>query len=298
MPENLSDGPGSSRRGCPKLCFVEGSSIAPWYEPVHDFLVNVRPKLVSSPCWAFGNLALATTTFVALYTVRFSGVGILLLKLVFVGLAGTVVFSIRDLFRSGSRWQGFIALLLCLPVLLLFGLLSVWEGPLYVSVSSSPVPQFKIDGAAGFYGLEIYSPEHSRAEWLEDDIGLVWSLEWQRRDVFPPMRSRFAYGILPPGYSQKTPSNGVAPALNPHVTYTVVVEPAMGSPEYFTLRDGSLTKAEDGFSASVCWAFLPVPGRKNPAYLRVDCETRKPLAMSERGQARLKAYQENRLSYY
>jgi hypothetical protein len=160
------------------------------------------------------------------------------------------------------------------------------------------VPQFKIDGAAGFYGLKIYSPEHSKAEWLEDDIGLVWSLEWQRRDVFPPMRSRFAYGILPAGYSQKTPPIGVAPALNPDVTYTVVVDPAMGSPEYFTLRDGSLTKAQDEFSTSVCWAFLPVPGRKDPAYLRVDCETKKPLGMSERGQARLKAYQENRLSSY
>jgi hypothetical protein len=270
----------------------------PLYEPVHDFLVEVRAKLASSLCWAFGNLALATITFVALYTVRFSGVGILLLKLVFVSLAGTVVFSIRDLFRSGSRWRGFIALLLCLPVLFLFGLLSIWEGPLFVSVSNSAVPRFKIDGAAGFYGLKIYNPEHSKAEWLEDDIGLVWSLEWQRQDVFPPTRSRFAYGILPAGYSQRTPPIGAAPALNPEVTYTVVVDPAMGSPEYFTLRDGSLTKAENEFSTSVCWAYLPVPGRKDPAYLRVDCETKKPLAMSERGQARLKAYQENRLSHY
>lgn len=260
--------------------------------------MEVRAKLVSSLCWALGNLALATTTFVALFTVRFSGAGILLLKLVVVALAGTVIFSVRDLFRSGSRWRGGFALLLCLPVLLLFGLLSVWEGPLYVSVSRSAVPQFKIDGAAGFYGLKIYGPEHSKAEWLEDDIGLVWSLEWQRRDVFPPMRSRFAYGILPPGYSQKTPSVEAAPALNPDVTYTVVVDPAMGSPEYFTLRDGVLTKAEGEFSTSTCWAFLPVPGRKEPAGLRVDCETKKTLGMSERGQARLKAYQENRIPYY
>jgi hypothetical protein len=60
--------------------------------------------------------------------------------------------------------------------------------------------------------------------------------------VPPPMRSRFAYGISPPGYSQKRSSTGVAP-LSPQMTYTVVVDLAMGSPEYFTLEGGSLAKA-------------------------------------------------------
>lgn len=179
-----------------------------------------------------------------------------------------------------------------------FGLLSVWEGPLYVSVTGSPLPEFQIDGAAGFYGLQIYSQEHSKAEWREDDIGLVWSLEWQRRNVFPPMRLRFGYGILPIGYSQKAPLIGVAPALNPEVTYTVVIQPAMGTPEYFTLHGKSLVKADDEYTSSVCWAPLSVPGRTDSAYVRVDCETKKPLPMSQRGQARLKAYQERRLIDY
>lgn len=90
----------------------------------------------------------------------------------------------------------------------------------------------------------------------------------------------------------------MAPPLDPNVTYTVVVQPAMGMPEYFTLRDRSLTKAEDEYVTSVCWGPLSVPGRSDPAYVRVDCETKKPLGMSERGQARLKAYQEKRLVYY
>jgi hypothetical protein len=71
--------------------------------------------------WALGNLAFATTMFLALYTVRFSGIGVWLIKSVFVGFLGTVLFAIRDLSRSKTRGQGFIALLLCLPLLMFFG---------------------------------------------------------------------------------------------------------------------------------------------------------------------------------
>lgn len=256
----------------------------------------LRP--LSSLLWALGNLAIAIGAFLALYTVRFSGIGIWVIKFVFVGLSGTVVFSIRDLLKSNTRWQGFIALSLCLPVLMFFGLLTVWEGPLYVSVSGSSTPEFQVDGASGFHGIQIYGREHSKAEWRGDDIGLIWSFDWQRPRKFPPMRLRFAYGTLPSGYSQKAPLIGATPALDPDVTYAVVIQPAMGMPEYFALHGRSLAKAEDEYATSVCWAPLSVPGRSDPAYVRMDCETKKLLAMSERGQARLKAYQEKRLVYY
>ena len=127
--------------------------------------------------------------------------------------------------------------------------------------------------SAGFYGLKIYSPEHSNAEWL-DDIGLIWSFEWPRQNPLPPTRTRVAYGTSPTGYTQKEPPVDTAPTLNPDTTYTVVVEPAVGEPEYFTLRGNSLTKADGEFGATVCWGTRNVPGR-NPASVSVDCETQK-----------------------
>jgi hypothetical protein len=260
--------------------------------------MEIRPRPLCSLLWALGNLAIVTIAFLALYTVRFSVVGIFFIRFVFVGLLGTVVFSIRDLWKHNTRWQGFIALLLCLPVLMFFGLLTVWEGPLYVSVSGSTTPDFQVDGASGFHGLQIYGPDHSKAEWRGDDIGLVWSFDWPKPDRFPPMRLRFGYGTVPTGYLQKAPLIGATPMLDPDVTYTVVIQPAMGTPEYFTLHGKSLKKAEDEYATLVCWAPLSVPGRSDAAYVRMDCQTKKLLAMSERGQTRLKDYQEKRLVYY
>ena len=236
--------------------------------------------------------------FAAIYVARFTAIGIWLLRIVLVVLVGTVGLSIRDFWKSGTRWRGFCALLLCVPVLMFFGLVAVWEGPLYVAVSGSHDLEFQVDGASGFEDIQIYGPEHSKAEWRGDDIGLIWSFDWPRPQRFPPMWVRFAYGTLPAGYIQTGPTTGSIPALNPNVTYTVVVGPAMGMPDYFTLRGNSLTKAEDEYAIPVCWAPLAVSGRSDPAYVREDCRTKKVLAMSERGQTRLKAYQEKRLPYY
>lgn len=200
--------------------------------------MDIRRKVSSSLFWALGNIALTVTIFVALYTVRFSGIGIWLLKIVLLGLLGTIVFSIRDIFTKGTRMRAVFAILLCLPVLAFFELLSVWEGPLYVSATGSTLPQFQIDGAAGFYGLQIYDPG-SKAESRDGDNGLIWSVAWQGGRKFPPMRLRFAYGTAPAGYAQTAPTF----ALNPTVTYRVTVQPAMGTDEYFTLRGGSIRKA-------------------------------------------------------
>lgn len=248
----------------------------------------------SSLLWALGNLALATVIFVLLYTVRFNGVGIWLLKVVLVGLLGTFLLSLRDILTKGTRVRGVGAILLCVPVLSFFAGLSVWEFPLHVSTNGSTSPQFHIDGTAGIYGIKIYSPEHSKAEWLGDDIGLMWSLAWQGGQKFPPMRVRFGYGTVTIGYAEAGP----APALNPNLAYTVVVDPAMGMSEFFRLRGGSLTKVDDEYSAKVCFGPLTVPGRHHPAFVRVDCATKQFLKMSERGRDRLKEFQERRLAEY
>lgn len=283
-----------ARNAIRRLQLIASSAV-----PVHDLLVVTQRKADNSFLWALGNLILTAFTFLGLYTVRFSGIGIWLVKFIFVGFLGCIVFSVRDVWRSTTRARGFFALLLCLPVLMFCGILGVWEGPLYVSVDGSTLLEFQIDGAAGFHGLKIYGPEHQTAEWRGDDIGLVWSFAWETHDEFPPMRLRFAYGVLPSGYSQKTPMFGaVPPALNSEVTYTIVIQPAMGMPEHFALHGRLLSEAEDEYAAAVCWAPLSVPGRSDPAYVRADCETKRFLPMSQRGQERLKAYQENRVVYY
>jgi hypothetical protein len=216
--------------------------------------VEIRREPHSSLLWALGTLAFTTVTFLALYIVRFSGIGIWLVKFVFLGLLGTVLFSIRDLCRSRTRGRSLLAFLVCLPVLMFFGLLTVWEGPLYVSVTNSRIPEFQVDGAAGFYGLRIYGPEHQKAEWRGDDVGLVWSFDWQG-NRFPPMGLRFAYGVLPPGFLQRAPLSGVVPPpLDAEVSYTVVVEPGMGMPEHFTLHlcVGRLAAFQEGATLHIC----------------------------------------------
>jgi len=82
--------------------------------------VKARREPLNSLLWALGNVALATLAFVAIYSARFTVAGLWLTILVFVGFLATIVVAIRDLWKSGTRSRGFIALLLCLPVFLFF----------------------------------------------------------------------------------------------------------------------------------------------------------------------------------
>ena len=52
-----------------------------------------------------------------------------------------------------------------------------WEGPLYLHVEGNP-PVFEARGLSGFCGLDVYSPEQDKAEWLGDDIGLMWGINY------------------------------------------------------------------------------------------------------------------------
>jgi hypothetical protein len=259
--------------------------------------VDLSKKLVNSLFWSIGNLILVTATFSS-FSTRFSGLGISLVKVVFAVLAVTAALSIRDICSTQTRGRGFLALLLCVPILMFFGILTVWEGPLQVHATGTEPIKFKIDGPAGFHGFSVYSSEHGNAEWLGDEIGLVWSFGWQKRS-FPPMQIQFAYGALPSGYSQVIPaSDTVPPRLDPEAAYRIVVSPGMGTPEYFTLRGSSLTKSNNEFGDDVCWGQLNVAGQNNPASVRVNCGTRQFLPMSPRAQDRLKAYREKRIFSY
>lgn len=216
-----------------------------------------------------------------------------------MGFVVTVILSLPDLWKRTTRRRGFLALLLCLPVLLFFLQLVQWEGPLYMSVLAEEPIEFRIDGAAGFYGLALYGPEHQKAEWRGDDIGVVWSFNWNRYGKFPLMKARVEYGVLPPGYVQTSPAgNTPPPPLDPEATYTLVLDPAMGMTQYRILHGHLISETRTEFGSNVCWGPLNVPGRSDPAYVRVDCNTHAPLPMSKRAQDRLKAYQEKRLAFY
>jgi hypothetical protein len=169
-----------------------------------------------------------------------------------------------------------------------------WEGPLYVAVKGNP-PTLQISGLAGFCGFEVYSPEHDKAEWHEDNIGLIWSFNHGFR--YFPITAEFTYGVVPSGFVQTTPANNISPPpLDPALTYKLVVGRCMGGPQYLSLQGLELAQYKPNPDA--CWGELKVPERKKPAYVRVDCKTGEPLPMSERAEQRLKAYRENRIPFY
>lgn len=115
------------------------SSFAPSKTPVHDFLAGARQLIIL----AVGNLILAGATFASFFT-SLSSQGISLLKFVFAALVVTGALAIRDLCGSKTRLSAGAALLLCVPILMFFGLLEVWEGPLYVSVTGGAPINFKV----------------------------------------------------------------------------------------------------------------------------------------------------------
>jgi hypothetical protein len=181
------------------------------------------------------NVALVAISFVFLIFPRFTELAQLVGWLILLLVAIDIVLVVRDLWRRGTRARAFGAVVLWLPVLFLVSMINQWEGPLYVSAYGNP-PVFDVRGAASFCGLEIYSPEHDKAEWRDDDVGLVWRID---HSASRPLRvtAKFTYGKVPPQFVQRTPAaEEQAPALGPALTYTVIVERCMGGPQYFSLR--------------------------------------------------------------
>lgn len=265
--------------------------------PVHHLAMKVPSNLANSALVASVNLLLALTSFLCFIFPRFSDSGRRLIPVTFLILIVTAILFLRDVWRSGTRIRAILAFLLSLPVFAFYGILMVWEGPLYVAVKPGTPIRFHIQGPSGFHGLEIYGPDHRLAEWTGDDIGFVWGFAWSKAHSFPPMELEFSYAELPLGFAQKAVPPGPAspPPLDPAVTYTLCVQPGMGMPEYYSLHGAQI--GEYRADPSVCWGALAVKGR-SPATVRVDCVTRRPLPMSQRAIDRLKAYQERKLPYF
>ncbi|HET9741380.1 MAG TPA: hypothetical protein VFQ00_01410 [Terriglobales bacterium] len=204
-----------------------------------------------------------------------------------------VILVIRDFFRPGTRGRAGVAALLWLPVFFLFGMIQVWEGPVFVEAAGDP-PVFQIRGLAGVCGVDVFGPEQENAEWMDDEIGLLWSINHAARF---PVEVEFKYGGVPSGFVQIVPAGRTTAApLHLNTTYKLVLDRCMGGPQTVSLHDGTISEYRP--SPAACWGQLRVPERQKPAYVRVDCKTHEPLPMSKRGAERLKAYRENRIATY
>jgi hypothetical protein len=266
-------------------------------DSAHDSCVKLGSKLENSALVASVNLLLAIAAFLSFIFPRFSGWGLGLIPITVLILMIAGLLILRDLWKTGTRLRAVFAVLLCLPVVMLYMILAVWEGPLYVVAEVTAPLRLRIQGPAGVHGLEIYGPDHQQAEWTDDDVGLVWRFEWSDSRRFPPMKVDFSYGQPPAGFDQKIvpPGSMSPPPLDPNLTYTLLVQPGMGMPEYFSLHGGQITRSKP--DPKICWGGLTVPDRA-PAIVRVDCVTRKSLPMPQRALDRLKAYQERRIPFY
>jgi hypothetical protein len=263
----------------------------------HYCFVKLGSKFTNSALVASVNLFLAVVVFLSFMFPRFAnwGFGLVPVTVTLLVIAGC--FFVRDLWKAGTRLRAVFALLLSLPVVALYMMLAVWEGPLYVSVTAAMPPRFCVQGPSGLQGLEIYGPDRQRAEWIGDDIGLIWGFEWTNAKRFPPKQVEFSYGQTPAGFGQEA-ALGEHPTpslLDPNLTYMLSVSPGMGMPENFLLVGTQLTPYKP--DPKVCWGQLLVLNRP-AATVRVDCITRKPLPMSQRANDRLKAYQEGRIPFF
>lgn len=194
-------------------------------------LMNLSSKLQNSAIIALVNLALATSAFFSFVFPRFSNWGFSIIRVILLLLIATVCLCARDLWQSGTRGRAVLALLLCLPVVFLFGELTVWEGPLYISAEPTMPPKFHVRGPSGFWGLKILRSGPAAPTSSSDGIEWVWTIEWTNVQRFPPMQLEFSYGTPPPGYQGWT----APPPLDPKVTYTLIVRPAMGSATCYSL---------------------------------------------------------------
>jgi hypothetical protein len=200
--------------------------------------VRLASKLQNSAIVGLGNLFLAATAFVSFLYPRFSNWGFRLLPLISLLLVATACLFLRDLLRSGTRGRAILAFLLFLPVLFLFGELTVWEGPLYIAVKTTKPLRFQVRGPAGFWGLKIFRSERPASERGKGDAELVWSIEWTEVRRFPPKELEFSYGVPPAGFQGWT----APPPLDPNATYTLIVKPAMGINRCYSLHGAKVAE--------------------------------------------------------
>ncbi len=144
----------------------------------------------------------------------------------------------RDLWRRTTRGRAVLALCLCMPVLFLFGELTVWEGPLYISAKPTTPLRFQVRGPAGFWGLKILRSDRQTSEPNNDGAELVWEIEWTNVQRFPPMNLEFSHGDSPTGFQGWTSP----PLLDPNATYTLILKPAMGPNRCYAMHGTQITE--------------------------------------------------------
>jgi hypothetical protein len=186
------------------------------------------------------NVALASVAFLMFVFPRFTRIGGTLCLLIIVVLVFDAGLVVLDLFRSsGTRIRAVIAVLLWLPIAFLFLMMMQWEGPLYAAAEGNP-PVFEVRGLSGICGVDVYSPVRGNAEWRDNNRRPLWSIHATARFAF---EARFKYGEVPPGFQQITPGgNSSPPALDPNVTYRLVLGRCMGGPQYLSLHGDSISK--------------------------------------------------------
>lgn len=207
------------------------------YNWLHLYWVNLRSALTNSTFISLLNLILATVAFVSFVVPKFSNWGFKIVPIVVLLFIVTVVFFVRDLWRRETRARAILTFWFCVPVLLFFGQLMQWEGPLDVAVASEAPLKFRIQGPAGFHGLEILDNGPRDADGR---ARLLWAIEWQHLREFPPMELEVDYGRLPEGFARKDNGNSIPASLSPTTTYAVIVRPAMGTIRCYSLRGSQI----------------------------------------------------------
>lgn len=257
--------------------------------------MKIASHLSNSAVIAFFNLLFGVAALLSFLYPRFTSVGLVLVRATFIVLVSAAVLAIRDLLRSGTRLRALLALALCVPVLMLYALLAVWEGPLYVAAKGAKTTSFEILGASGLYGFKIYGPDRRLAEWSSDEVGLLWGFESDHSERFAPTKLEFTYGVAPRGFRQILTASPIPTALDSATTYTLRVQPAMGMEEVYSLHAATITAYQPDLS--ICWGPLPVEARP-AATVRVDCATHQPLPMTSRGLERMKAYRDGKIPWF
>jgi hypothetical protein len=252
-------------------------------------------KVTNSLLVSAANTLLIVLTFIFLIFPKFTNWARFLSLVILAVAAIDVVLVLRDLWNSGTRLRAVGAIALWLPLYFLISIVNVWEGPLYAATSGDP-PHFEIRGAASFCGLDVYGPEQDNAEWSGDNLGLVWSVGQAATHHFP-VSVEFTYGEVPADFVQRFPAPSVLPSrLDPTVAYKVVIERCMGGPQTLSLRGLALTEYQA--NPNVCWGDLKIGERQNSAWVRVDCQSKQPLPMSERAKQSLEEYRKGRIPFY
>lgn len=133
-----------------------------------------------------------------------------------------------------------------LALLLLLCFMSECERRTEVRVDGVNPPRFVLKGSGSLVEVKVFGPEQERIAQSDpfDDRYALWEIEAEKSGdaVAKPVEELKAitYGLVPKGYKQTKPENGIAPPLVPgkRYGYWFVTENAPWGAGYFEIRDG------------------------------------------------------------